>query len=280
MKITDHIHALKIPFKISERFVYVYLLYGKQIYLIDSGLSSSVDMIFDYLKKTGRHPREISLLIQTHSHSDHIGGSPAIKRSSECRVAAHIAEKSWIEDVDLQFKERPTANFRAFVEGSVEVEMELRGGEELDFDNGLTLKIIHTPGHSMGSVSLWFPEDGALFSGDAIPAVGDLPIYEDVLTSIRSIRKLRAIKGLKVLFSSWLDPQHGERAYEAMDDALGHIQGIHEVVRKEAASFDSSDSLALCSRVLKILGIPEVPNTITTIKAHLKEIEHQNLLQV
>ena len=65
-----------------------------------------------------------------------------------------------------------------------------------------------------------------------------------------------------------------------MDEAIGYMQNIHEVVRKEAASFGSSDSPDLCSKILKTLGIPEVPNTITSIKAHLREIEHQNLLQV
>ena len=55
MKITECIHTLKIPFQIKgpqgmalERFVYMYLIFGKKIYLIDSGVSSAEGVIFDY----------------------------------------------------------------------------------------------------------------------------------------------------------------------------------------------------------------------------------------
>ena len=82
MQITEHIHALKIPFKILvndgktlDRFVYAYLIFGEEICLIDCGVSSSQNIIYEYIKKQGRDPREISLLLFTHSHPDHIGCS-------------------------------------------------------------------------------------------------------------------------------------------------------------------------------------------------------------
>jgi hydroxyacylglutathione hydrolase len=99
MQISNRIHALKVPFQITDksgmkvpRFVYVYLIYGEKICLIDSGVASSEDVIFDYIRKTGRQPEEISLLILTHSHPDHIGSALAIKKASGCTVAAHAAE--------------------------------------------------------------------------------------------------------------------------------------------------------------------------------------------
>jgi len=122
MQVTEHIHVISIPFKsvvgqdrILDRFVYAYLIYGKQICLIDSGVSSPHAIVLDYLRETDRHPHEISMLVQTHSHPDHIGGSPAIKRASGCRVAAHREAKPWIEDVDRQFRERPIGNFYALL---------------------------------------------------------------------------------------------------------------------------------------------------------------------
>ena len=67
MQITDRIHALKIPFQITDpsgqkvpRFVYVYLIYGQRICLIDSGVASSEKIILDYLKSTGRRARRRS----------------------------------------------------------------------------------------------------------------------------------------------------------------------------------------------------------------------------
>jgi hydroxyacylglutathione hydrolase len=61
MQLTNHFQALKLPFQITigpdkklDRFVYVYLIFGKKICLIDSGVAGCEKLIFDYLKKAGR----------------------------------------------------------------------------------------------------------------------------------------------------------------------------------------------------------------------------------
>src|SRR3972149_3558795 len=122
MRVTEHVHAIKVPFAVSTRFVYAYLIYGK----------------------------EICWLVQTHSHADHIGLSAEIKKISGCRVAAHGAEKAWIEDIELQYRERPTPTFRSYVQNSVGIDRGVSDGDTLDLGGGLTLKVVHTPGHSNG----------------------------------------------------------------------------------------------------------------------------------
>ncbi len=79
MQITEHIHMLTIPFTLQagpgqtvDRFVNTFLIYGRQISLIDCGVSSSKEAIFRYLQETGRDPRDISLAVITHAHPDHI----------------------------------------------------------------------------------------------------------------------------------------------------------------------------------------------------------------
>ena len=282
MQVTEHIHAIKVPFAGSTRFVYAYLIYGEQICLVDSGTSSAKEMIFNYIKKTGRDPKEISLLVQTHSHADHIGLSAEIKKISGCKVAAHGAEKAWIEDIELQYRERPTATFRSYVQDSVGVDLVVKGGDALDLGGGLALEVIHTPGHSSGSLSFLFSEDGALFSGDAIPPVGGLPIYADIFATIKSIRKLSGIRGLKALFSSWHDPILGEKVYQVMDESLAYIQKVHDLVRQEKAKSPALNPKELTLRVLKSLALPESllsPIVITTIEAHLQESRRLNVLE-
>jgi hydroxyacylglutathione hydrolase len=263
MQITESIHALKIPFYVAApggkipRFVYVYLIYGEKICLIDSGVASSEHIIFDYLKETGRSPEEISLLVLTHSHPDHIGAAQAVKRASGCKVAAHGAEKAWIEDVDLQARERPVPGFQTLVGGSVEVECILKDGDILNLGRGMSLRVVHTPGHSRGSISLWLPEEKALFSADAVPLAGDMPIYEDLLESVMSIKRLKAIIGIEFLLASWDDPRMDERAYQVMDEGLRYLQRIHEAVSKVGKGSPGLDSMELCRRVLRELGMPE-----------------------
>ncbi len=281
MQVTDHIHAIKIPFAVSTRFVYAYLIYGKKICMVDSGISSAKEKILGYLKQTGRAPEEINLIVQTHSHADHIGLSAEIKKISGCKVAAHGTEQAWIENIEAQYRRRPTPTFRSYVQDSTKVDWVVKDGDLLDLGNGENMKVIHTPGHSPGSISLVYPADGSLFSGDAVPLAGGLPIYSDVFVMIQSIRKLQAVEGLQTLFSSWHDPIQGEKVYRTMDEALAYMQKVHEVVRKENAAAPSLDSRELTIRVLMNLGLPESllsPIVVTTIEAHKKVGQYPSIL--
>jgi glyoxylase-like metal-dependent hydrolase (beta-lactamase superfamily II) len=288
MQITKHIHTIKIPFQIAiapgikvDRFVYVYLIYGKKIYLIDTGVATSEKIIFDYIRKTGRNPEDISLIVLTHSHPDHIGAAHEIQRATGCTVAAHYGERSWIEDVELQHRERPVPGFHSLVGGSVMIDRILENGDILDLD-GIRLEVFHTPGHSRGSISLLLPEDGALFTGDSIPLAKDLPIYDDVLESVRSIKKIKAIDGIEFLLSSWDDPKKGINAYQIMDEALSYLARIHEAVTGVDNNDLSHDPMELCRLVLRKLKMPEMtanPLIARSFEAHRKVSDHKDLMK-
>jgi hydroxyacylglutathione hydrolase len=280
MQVTEHVHAVKIPFPGTSRFVYLYLIYGDKICLIDSGILAGRERLFKYLRNSGRDPQEIALIVQTHSHPDHIGLSGEIKGIANCTVAAHTAEKAWIEDIELQVRLRPTLTFRAFVQQPVAVDRTLQGGETLDWEEGLDLRVIHTPGHSSGHVALFLPRDGALFTGDGVPS-GGVPIYEDIRESIRSIGKLKNLQGVQAVFSSWHEPLKGERAAALMDESLAYLQKVHGLVRGIKGASPSLSPRELAIRVLTELGLPATPlspNVITTMEAHLKEIAHPDIL--
>jgi len=286
MQITKHVHAIKIPFQVKtelgtlDRFVYSYLINGNDICLIDSGVVTSEGVIFEYIEKIGLKPSDISLMILTHSHPDHIGSAKSIKEKSGCKVAAHPGERSWIEDIELQAKERPVPNFHSLVEGSVDVDDALEDGDVLDLGENISLKVIHTPGHSEGSISIFTPEEGVLFTGDAIPLKGDLPIYDNIETSVESINKLKAIEGIKTLLASWDDPKEGEDVYHIMDEALNYLQHIHKSVIKINMENPSSNPLEFCKMVLKELGMPEMaanPIVAASFQSNLKSLENQDL---
>jgi hydroxyacylglutathione hydrolase len=289
MQVTKHIHAIKIPFQIPiapgntvDRFVYAYLIYGKKIYLIDTGIASSKQIIFDYIIETGRKIEEISMIILTHSHPDHIGAARAIQKETGCGVMAHADEKSWIEDVGLQSRERPVPNFHSLVDGSVRIDRILEEGDIIDLGDGLSLEVFHTPGHSIGSISLFLREDKALFTGDAIPLAGDLPIYDDVLASVDSIKKLKLIDGIDLLLASWDDPQRGESVYQRMYEALRYLQRVHEAVASVAGDGSSLEPSEFCCAVLEELGIPAItanPLVVRSFAANLKIIDRPDLLR-
>lgn len=289
MQITPSIHAIRHSFRIPvapgitlDRFVYSYFVYGDTITLIDTGVAGCEKDIFEYIRSTGRDPSEIALIILTHSHPDHIGAARAIHQVTGCSIAAHMTERAWIEDVELQNRERPVPGFSTLVGGSVHVDHELADGESIEPDETRAgeMLVFHTPGHSKGSISLLLHSDNALFCGDAVPVAGDLPVYEDAVASVQSVKRLRGLKGIRVLLSSWDEPRTGIDAYRQMDKALDYLQKIHLTVLTSAGD-GVCDLVILTQKSAAVLGLP--PQAVTpllagTFAANLKERGTKNLL--
>ncbi|MCK7504836.1 MAG: MBL fold metallo-hydrolase [Desulfobacterales bacterium] len=172
MQVTEHVHALKIPFPGTNRFVYLYLIIGEKICLIDSGILAGRERLVAYLRDCGRDPKEIALIVLTHSHPDHIGLSGEIKGISNCTVAIHPAEKAWVEDIELQISMRPTLTFRAFVQQPVAVDRTLRGRGDAGVGGGSRPAGPPHPRPFQRPRRALLPRDGALFTGDGVPAGG------------------------------------------------------------------------------------------------------------
>jgi glyoxylase-like metal-dependent hydrolase (beta-lactamase superfamily II) len=282
MKITETVHAIKHPFRLAlgegqyaERSVYSYLLAGDRICLIDTGVSSTSPVLQGYLKEIGRSPDEISLVLITHSHPDHIGGCKTIKRISPASFGAHAAEKPWIEDVERQYRERPILNFFELVEGSVPVDLDLKEGETVSWEKGKGIRVLETPGHAKGALAFLFEKEGVLFSGDAIPSVGAIPVYIDPRTSIKSIQKLQKLSGVTYLLSSWHEPITGGQISTAMEEGIRYIERIDKIVGELSRTMPSETSSEEFSlRALEKLGIkvPRVPLIVrTSFESHRKK---------
>jgi hydroxyacylglutathione hydrolase len=289
MQVTPSIHAIRHTFRIPlgsggalDRFVYSFLIYGDQITLIDTGVAGCEKDIFGHIRSTGRDPSEIALIILTHSHPDHIGAARAIQQVTGCSIAAHPAERAWIEDVDLQNRERPVPGFATLVGGSVSVDHELEDGDTIESDEnrGSEILVFHTPGHSKGSISLFLHNEGTLLSGDAVPVAGELPIYDDAAASVQSVKRLRGLKGIRVLLSSWDEPRSGDAAYDQMDKALEYLQKIHTTVLSSAKD-GFEDLMVLTQKTAASLLLP--PQAVTplltrTFAANLHLRDKKNLL--
>ena len=279
MRVTDTIHALRVPFQLPmpdgttlKRFVYAYMVYGETITLIDCAVRGYCQTLIDYIKRTGRAPEEIAIGLLTHAHPDHIGGALCVQDRIGCKFAAHGSDAPWIEDVERQFRERPVPGFHDIVEGPVPVGRLLVGGDTIDLGGGDELQVIHTPGHSSGQVALFYPRDGALFSADAIPVPGGLPIYTDAAEALASIRRLQQIKGLRVLLSSWDEPRRGAQIAATLQAGVAYMQRMHRLVREQQEALPGGDVRDITAAVVAALELPPAlvnPLLMGSVQAHV-----------
>lgn len=122
----------------------------------------------------------------THGHIDHVAGGAEAKASTGAPLQIHAADEAWLEALERQAEMfgfapvRPPAVDHHHEDGEV-----FRVGE-------LEARVLHTPGHSLGSCCLWFPQPKVLFTGDTLfsGSVGrtDLP-GGDVDALFRSIKE-------------------------------------------------------------------------------------------
>lgn len=235
MKVCEKIHQIKIDFQVTDqikRYVFVYLITGKYCYLIDAGVAGCEKVIAEYMEKAGRSMTEIKAIFLTHAHPDHIGGAAEIKRKSGCKVYASAVERNWIEDIEFQFQERPIPNFHTLVREAVTVEQTVKEGERIFLESGMTIRVLETAGHSLGSVSYILEESRVIFSGDAIPVPEDFPVFVDEMASEQSLRKILTQGRFRCCCPAWDRIYEGGETEKVLEDRIEFLRKLKACVQQ------------------------------------------------
>lgn len=125
----------------------------KEAVIVDPGFEDTFEA--EQIRRcVAKNALEVKLIINTHGHSDHIGGDLILKRKFGVPICIHRYDASCLDDLCKSLY--PT-------------NVLLEGGELLKFGQ-VTLKVMHTPGHSLGSISL--VGDKLVFTGDTLFAGG------------------------------------------------------------------------------------------------------------
>lgn len=176
-----------------------YLIKGEVPLLIDPGHQHLVKNLITKMEKDGNRLEDIKLIIATHVHPDHFEAASIFARGG-VYTTLHRDEEKFMLEVGREF-------YAAFAMEMPEFKIDFYLQEgELKLGN-IILQILHTPGHSPGSISLYWPEKKALFTGDVIFARGvgrtDFPGGEGNLLR-------NSIERLASLDVELLLPGHGE----------------------------------------------------------------------
>lgn len=207
MKINEGLYILELgP---EERRMHLTLIFDEEnVILVDTGLPAQLQYIREEMNKDGVEIERINKIIITHHDLDHIGSLSSIINNchNKIDVLAHLEEKPYIEGDKMPIKftqERlnsiPEDRRNQMIEQihtlkRSKVDRTIDDEEELNYCGGI--KIIHTPGHTLGHICLYLEKYKTLVSGDALNVVngqlvGPKPEYTFKMDqAMESLKKL------------------------------------------------------------------------------------------
>lgn len=142
-----------------------------RIALVDCGLRRGPRHIARALAELSSDPSEIAWIVVTHAHPDHVGGLAGLAARTGARVAAHEREAPYLRMGRTPARDGSHAGSRAVSMvtrrfAPTEVGQEMADGDVLPVAGGI--RVVHTPGHTPGHISLLHERSGVLIVGDAL----------------------------------------------------------------------------------------------------------------
>jgi glyoxylase-like metal-dependent hydrolase (beta-lactamase superfamily II) len=144
--------------RISNAFV---LREGSQVYLIDSGWSERAGVIRSRFAQAGVPVENVTHILLTHQHPDHMGGAAYLRWMAEAQVICHRLDAGAVEGTAPRVG--PWIGRALLRSHPVKVDRKVEDGDTIG-----PFTVIHLPGHTPGSVAYYHKERRILFSGDAV----------------------------------------------------------------------------------------------------------------
>ena len=195
MEIVPGVHAVP-GIKWSRAYL---LVENDQLALIDAGppMSGSASRVFAYIESIGRRPEELSLLLMTHGHPDHVGGARAIVKRTRALVLTHRSDTHGKRGGRRYVGGSSGMLARLSLVRPAQAHVPIDHGQVTNLLGGI--RVLHTPGHTPGSVCFLLEREGLLFSGDTLFSDGErvsrsvpFPGYDrhDYVASLRSLAEM------------------------------------------------------------------------------------------
>jgi len=220
---------------------HVYLICGldKNV-LIDTGITSNFSYISKCLRETGLKVKDVSFVLLTHEHSDHIGATCFFFETAVISAHRLAANKIELQDEFVTMNKYLNVNSRPFY-----AHLWLEDNTLIDLGN-YKLRVIHTPGHTSGCICVYEATERLLFSGDTVFSGGTL---SDIATSGNISDYVNSLERLSTLQIVELYPGHGRISFtpeQDMKQAVIYARALME------------DSKVLFEAITRKTGMPSI----------------------
>jgi glyoxylase-like metal-dependent hydrolase (beta-lactamase superfamily II) len=228
MQLAPGVRALPLDYRRDDRAFALHpavVETNRGLALLDVGLRGSVGQLRDRLGADDRSLSDVWLVLLTHQDTDHVGALSELLDETGAVVAVHEGDAPAVDGREEPIKTRGGRY------PPVSVDVELVDGVSFATRAG-PMRVVHTPGHTPGHVSLYFPEERLLVAGDAMVVddshggrrlVGPRPQFTpDKEEAARSVGRLAELDVETVLCyhggAVEVDPGEIGRVYESPSD--------------------------------------------------------------
>ncbi|MFN8526748.1 MAG: MBL fold metallo-hydrolase [Chloroflexota bacterium] len=259
-RVHDRVYRIPCPFE-GGGIVNLYVIRGAKTAIVDSGvLGTPTNDVAPALATVGLKLSDIDLLINSHGHMDHLGGNGELKDAG-AEIAIHSADAPRTKSNRLHV-EKSAEGLKALglehtlpareafllklLGKEVGVDRVLEDGDVIDLGDDVRLRVVHSPGHTPGSVCYWWEAAGILITGDSIQCRGSrpggLPVIEDARAYPGTLSRLRDV-GARTLFMAHL--------FRGKDEILGPVARDGKVAEVFAESATTHQTLSEAVRAAR-----------------------------
>ena len=203
-KITPHVYQLSGIWGAGVWGANIFLLTGDNLTLVDTGFRGRTKQILKATRRLGYSPSDIGNIIITHHHADHIGNLASLKGLTGAKVIAHPADIPYIDGRLPQpgpigprwLKKTLASLFSLWTTTPVIVDVLVNDGDVLPMLGGI--KVLHSPGHTPGSICLFLPQERLVIAGDVLTNTFRLSLPSkgytvDIAQEIQSIQVVASL---------------------------------------------------------------------------------------
>jgi len=296
VEITPRIHSIPAPVSflashtgpLAPPNVFLVMDQGEGA-LFDSGFGDeqSIRTRLDYLRE--RPQIRLRHIVLSHHHLDHASGAHQLRQATGAQIVIHRQEERFLldwqeeapQDMDVPAERREMIEqFRRFRRLAADAVPDILPDDGATLSvGGLTLEIVHTPGHTMGSICVYVREERALLMGDTALGLGTVaippPPHGDMALYLQSLERLKGYDAALML------PGHGPVVHDVarkLQEIIDHRHEREKQILKLIAE-DKRTPKAMLSAIYPELDRRVVPSALRQIEAHLAKLLAEGRVQ-
>lgn len=265
--------------------------------LVDTGTKALYPQLVSMIEDAGMKPADLRMVIQTHSHADHLGCNVKLKKLTGCLIAGHPGYAHWHYDLERHYQEwaRPipelipdTAELRQglldWFDEPHHLDIHTDEGTVVDLGGGVTLRSFFFPGHMLNDMGWLETSTRTMILGDGITATTwphfhmhlTVPGYRTTLNKLRAVFRDHKVE---TVFMTHFGPMPASDALHMADLAEAFLLKMDRELLRVMTSAERVTLETIWGNVAEAMDKARDFQALNTIFAHVKDFQARGLIR-